>query len=123
MPHTITSYTSIFAPWEEGQDEPERTDESSDTFPCDPDEIDQEEGLTAVDLAVKVLQYVTEASAYPWQPGAWYSDEAYVRPYSGETEEITYHLHGFSDEEQRAIVTRVLPAWPLADWLPALVSA
>ena len=109
MSRIITSHTSIFAPWEEGQDEPTLTDTETDTYDCEPDEIDQDDLRTPVEIAADVLQFVTEASSQPFQPGAWYSEESYVRPYTGETEEITYHLHGFTDAEQIAIHDAVLP--------------
>jgi hypothetical protein len=109
MSRTITSYRSIFAPWEEGQDEPTLTDTDTRTYDCEPDEIDQADLRTAVEIAADVLQYVTDASVFPFHPGAWYSDETYVRPYTGEIEEVTYHLDGFTDAEQIAIHDAVLP--------------
>lgn len=56
-----------------------------------------------MEQAAEVLQYVSEASNYPWQPGSWYSEETYIHPYTGEREEKTYHLTGFTNEEQAEI--------------------
>ena len=92
-------------------DEPTTVHESSDEFDCEPDEIDREEGLTRVELAAKVLNrrlHVTETSAYPWQPGSWYSanwesDMIEMSVYGAHHGEETAHLEGFTPEEERAI--------------------
>lgn len=78
-------------------------------LPCEPDEWDQQEGLTAVILAVRVLAeelYVTKVSAFPWQFGAWYcrTDRPDSLAPDGAThEELTAHLDGFTPAEEREV--------------------
>jgi hypothetical protein len=114
MSRTITTYLLTYAPWEEHQDEPTLTDTQVETYSCDPDDVDQSDGRTAVDIAADVLRYVIEASSSGFHPGMWYVVETYVRPYTGEREEQTYHLDGFTEAEELDIATRVLPAHVLA---------
>lgn len=88
-------------------DEPKTVKEREETFDCAPDDIDREEGLTSVELAVKILKgklYVTETSNYPWSPGDWYSacwDEDWNE--GGAHEDLTAHLNGFTPEEEGKI--------------------
>jgi hypothetical protein len=95
---SVTVYTTTYDPWEEGQDEPVKNGESTDVYPCGGDD-----DLSPAEQAAEVMQYVVEASNDPWRPGSWYSEEAYIHPYTGEREEKTYHLAGFTDNEQRVI--------------------
>jgi hypothetical protein len=72
---------------------------------CTPDDYDREDGLTCVDLAVKMLK---DGAAYPssthFHTGIWYSADCGTLDYrTGEDEERSYHLKGFSPEEERAI--------------------
>jgi len=72
----------------------------------EPDEYDKEEGLTCVDLAVKFLQHegAIHASSTQFHSGVWYSTEFSVIDYSnGTEEERSFHLYGFTEEEERAI--------------------
>ncbi|MFF4777667.1 hypothetical protein ACFY05_33050 [Microtetraspora fusca] len=49
-----------------------------------------------------------EYSSHPdWQPNGWYSAETYTNPYSGDREEKTLHLKGFSEAESREIHRRL----------------
>ena len=70
-----------------------------------PDEYDREEGLTAVDKAVKHLRNegATQASSTDFHKGIWYSSMHAEDPRTGEQEEHGFHLDGFSPEEERAI--------------------
>jgi hypothetical protein len=72
----------------------------------EPDEVDRDEGLTAVDKAVKFLERegVMEASSSAFHPGVWYSTEYSVTDYgTGEEEQRSYHLKGFTPDEEREI--------------------
>lgn len=70
-----------------------------------PDEYDQEEGRTVVDMAVKFLREegATEPSSSRFHKGIWYT--AYESPdfRTGEQTVKSYHLVGFSEARQRAI--------------------
>lgn len=65
----------------------------------------------AISKAVRFLQRegVSEASSYPtWQPGTWYSNAFDVKDYrTGTDRSESYHLDGFSEDEQRAIFERL----------------
>lgn len=76
-----------------------------------PDEIDQEEGLTAVDLAVKYLwkEGATEHSSSGFDQGGWYSTGWSTTDYhTGEEEERNYHLEGFTPEQEREIYDKLM---------------
>lgn len=95
----VTVCRVTYDPWEEGQDEPVRNGEDVVVWPVDPDDED----TTAVEHAVNIMKYVIEASNWPWQPGSWYVEETYIHPYTGEREEVSHHLTGYTDEEQAEI--------------------
>lgn len=98
MTKTITVYRTWYAAWEEHQDELTKIREESEEIHPD----DLEDAVTTMcDIGA------IEASVYPFQPGAWWSAETYMHPYTGEREEATMHLDGFSDQEQWAIHDRL----------------
>lgn len=73
------------------------------------DAIDRKEGLTVADLAAKVLK---DAGARPsssnFHRGVWYETEWSVTDYStGEEEQKTFHLKGFSPEEEGLVYLKV----------------
>lgn len=75
-----------------------------------PDEYDVEEGITAVDKAVKHLR--SEGASEPpssssFHPGIWYASMHDPDMRTGEQEEHHFHLDGFSPEEQREVFMRV----------------
>jgi hypothetical protein len=74
-----------------------------------PDEYDREEGLTAVDKAVKHLRNegATQASSTSFHKGIWYCSMHEQDFRTGEQEERCFHLDGFSPEEERAIFEQV----------------
>ncbi len=75
-------------------------------FPCEPDEFDAQEGVTAVEMALEVLNlkiYAEEASSYPdWQKNTWYS-RTEVDNYTGAETDVSAHLVNFSDTESLEI--------------------
>ena len=82
-------------------------DEEGETM--EPDALDLEDDLTAVDLAVRFLKDkgVTEASSSRVHAGVWYS--AFEDDYrTGDSTESTYHLDDFTPEEQAAIYAQVM---------------
>lgn len=79
-----------------------------------PDNFDYEEGLSAVDLAVKFLdkEGAWHASSSHFYPGVWYSTEYSTIDYrTGTDEERCFHLKDFSDEEQREIWNKLHKLW------------
>lgn len=109
--HKIVSYTSTYAPWEDGQDEPTKIGEDTGETVCEPDEWEREDYPTAVEYAAHLLTdryYVMRGSAdnyssSDWYAHGWYAPEPYENPYTGECTETTLHLDGFTDEEARAV--------------------
>jgi predicted nucleic acid-binding Zn-ribbon protein len=78
----------------------------------DPDEIDLhgDDNPTAVDNAVKFLsdQYVGQTSSSPFSPGDWYTTTDPERDYqTGEETYFSFHLYGFTPEEETEIYTRL----------------
>ncbi len=94
-------------------DEPETVKETEESYSCFPDDVDRAEGLSAVDLAVAVLEgklYVTETSDYPWRVGSWYGacpGDDHSWGMNGAHEDLTAHLEGFTPEEETAIFETV----------------
>ena len=79
-------------------------------FLCDPDEVDSEDGITAVDIAVKYLKDngVCEASSSHFHTGIWYSAESQREDYStDESIEYSFHLEGFNETEQELIFSKL----------------
>ena len=73
------------------------------------DAIDRKEGKDVADLAAKVL---SDAGARPssshFHRGVWYETEWSVQDYStGEEEQKTFHLKGFSPQEEALVYLRV----------------
>jgi hypothetical protein len=68
--------------------------------------VPYDEDMSAVDMAVKFLRYegVVEASSMQFHKGIWYSTEWSVIDYgTGEEEERSFHLEGFTEEQEREI--------------------
>lgn len=63
-----------------------------------------------VDDAVRMLKYdgVTEASSSHFHKGIWYMTEPQQDPHTGTYPYQSFHLKGFSEDEQREIYRRVL---------------
>lgn len=79
-------------------------------YSVEPDEHDREEGLTAVDLVVKLLKYegATEPSSTHFHKGIWYSTSWEVVSYrTGEEEERSFHLRGFSEREEHEVWSEI----------------
>jgi len=76
-----------------------------------PDLYDMEEGVTAVDKAVKFLkdEGVAHPSSSQFHVGLWYStDYQTVDHRTGEDEERCFHLRNFTPEEEEEIYKRVI---------------
>ena len=80
-----------------------------------PDCIDLADNLTAVDKAILFLrdEGVFEPSSMPFHPGVWYCSEPSQDYGSGEWESRSYHLKGFTEDEERCIYVALFPRWIL----------
>lgn len=74
-----------------------------------PDEYDLEEGITAVDKAVRLLRSEgVEPSSNGFAPGMWYTHYEQQQT-SGEWENRSFHLKGFTEAQERAIYEELFP--------------
>lgn len=75
-----------------------------------PDEQDEEEGVSSVDIALEFLEEngATEASSTQFHRGVWYhTADPEIDMRSGEATYRSFHLVEFTEEEQREIFDRV----------------
>jgi len=104
----IVSYYELWSPEdiEHGEtfDKGELHDES-----MEPDEIDREDELTAVDLAEKYLTQAdaVEPSSSHFHPGIWYTTYGEEDFRTGERQNESYHLKGFSKREEAEVFERM----------------
>lgn len=78
------------------------------------DEYDIEDGITIADKVGKFLERegVTESSSSPWSPGSWFSTEGEIEDYrTGDRTIYSYHLYGFTPEEEEQIARIALGRW------------
>lgn len=120
---SITVWRRVFHPWEPDTDEPELKAEHEYRIDL-ADLVEDEE--TNVQAAAAFLAgkrhtctvWFAAVEASVFGPGVaidhrlWYIDEPYHHPYTGEIEEQTAHLNGFTDAEARQIHRMVLAPPP-----------
>jgi len=106
--HFIKVYLQSMTPEsvEEGEIEKPSLDEE---IPIELDAIDRKEGLTVADLAAKAIR---DAGARPssshFHRGLWYETGWETVSYAtGEEEQKTYHLKGFSSQEEALVFLKV----------------
>lgn len=87
-------------------EDPEIDDEGEDMTP---DEFDVEDGITAVDKAVKYLydQGATECSSSVYHDGDWFSTESQMDSMTGNYYQSSYFLKDFTPEEGLEIYKRL----------------
>lgn len=116
VPLIRTSFTRITRGDSDDSDDYEEEDGwiNEDGVEFEPDENDLEDGMSEsesiVAQAMKFLdnEGATHASSSHFHPGIWYSTEYETTDYStGEEEERSFHLEGFSPEEQAEIFKHV----------------
>jgi antirestriction protein/predicted RNA binding protein with dsRBD fold (UPF0201 family) len=86
-----------------------------DECECTPDEVDVEDGLTCVDLAVKCIkdQGSVEASSSVFHQGIWYTTIDPERDYQDGSETYySFHLHGFTPEQEKEVHEKVTGKGP-----------
>ena len=109
----IKTTTSTYTPESVAEGDAASHD-TGETFDCEPDQYDIDDGLTAVDIAAKQIRgQLGHASSTSYHRGVWYTqnegsrDRAYFE--RGEETIESYHLEGFTLDEERqifGIVTR-----------------
>jgi hypothetical protein len=106
MAHTVNVYFARVTPESAEDGDFSDTGVVDEGVSLEPDKWEREEGFTAVDLAVKLLQKAgaTEPSSSHFHKGIWYATGFEVVSYrTGEEEERTYHLKGFTEREEREV--------------------
>lgn len=100
-----TSYTTVTPESAEAGDFAECGMLDEVGTPMEPDDDDTEDGLSASDVAIRFLQNrgACNPSSSGFHVGVWYSDEGDTDFRTGEEETHSYHLVGFTPEEERAI--------------------
>lgn len=76
----------------------------------EPDVLDIQDGLTAVDLAARYLadRLVEPSVSQGWVPGMWYTQHRAEEDFTtGEYVDYHYHPAGFTDEEQALLAEQV----------------
>jgi len=112
---TVSIYTVIYAPWGEGDDEPEKipTDEDVRVLTADDgDDPDEEpESLVTIVADYMLREGAWEFSSSPgWHQHGWWSAEPYEHPYTGEREEKTFHLSDVPAAFHQAVWQRITDA-------------
>lgn len=110
-PRSITVYLTTYVPPEEDEEPEEPEAESEGNHPIVLDEHDRELGVTAADVAVDFIRDGGghEPSSTSFHPGIWYSTGYETTDYStGEEEERTFHLSGFTEDEEREIFGEIM---------------
>jgi hypothetical protein len=75
----------------------------------EPDEWDREENITAARKAANFLndKGAIHGSSSHFHPGIWYKDSGGVNNLTGEEEQRSYHLKGFTLDEEEFIFNEV----------------
>lgn len=109
-PRILITYETYTPESVEQGDAAERGWVDEDGVSCKPDSYDRKAGLTAVDLAVKMMQHegACEPSSSHFHRGVWYTNPNASENYqTGETESRSYHLKGFTSSQEREIFRRM----------------
>ena len=108
--HTVNVYFARVTPESAEDGDFSETGVVDEGISLEPDEDEREDGLTAVDLAVKLLKHegATQPSSTHFHKGIWYASGFEVVSYrTGEEEERTFHLKGFTEREEREVFNEV----------------
>lgn len=73
------------------------------------DRWDRDEDMTVIGKVVEFLDghWISEASSSEFHPGVWYTAKGETDYVNGETEDLSYHLYGFTEDEERRIYDEV----------------
>ena len=107
-PRSSVSYYEIWTP--EDVEIGETDDRGDlDDVTLELDEDDREEGLGWADQAVEYLldEGTHEASSSSFHPGIWYTYYGEADFRTGERENRSFHLKGFTEEEQRDVYNQL----------------
>ena len=102
-------------------DAEERGWDDEDGHDCTPDAGDLADGLTCVDLAAAFLRksYASEASASHFHAGMWYISNGEADWRTCATRSQSFHLVGFTADQEADICRRVLTSLACRVHMPA----
>lgn len=105
-PRIKVSYEIIHPSEEDVYPEIENGWVNEDGVPIEPDEDE-----TIAEAAAKMMKYdgATEASSSHFHTGIWYTSYGDTDYQSGETENRSYHLYGFTPEEEAEVFELMKP--------------
>lgn len=108
-PRILTTYETVTPESAEHGDVADRGWIDDEGESMAPDSYDRSEGLTAVDKAVRFLKDngAGEASSSYFHRGIWYSDYGSEDYRTGENEQRSYHLKGFTAAQEREIFNQM----------------
>lgn len=109
-PRILVSFTAYTPESIEDGDSSDHGWVDEDGVDMTPDEYDRASGITAVDKAVKLLKYdgASQPSSSHFHRGTSYSTGSNTTDYgTGESEERSFHLKGFTSSQEREIFRRV----------------
>lgn len=100
----IVSYYEIWTPEDAEIGETDDRGELDDVT-LELDEYDRDEGIGWADKAIDYLldEGVNEPSSSRFHPDIWYTAYGEADYRTGATENRSYHLKGFTEQEQRAV--------------------
>lgn len=89
---------------EEGE-HPENVHRDHEGVDCEVDSDEAEDGLSAMKKAAAYIQDEggNEPSSSHFSPGTWYSTESQMDMHSGDYEGKSFHLYGFTEEEEKEV--------------------
>jgi len=107
--YITVSYDTVTPESAEEGDVAESGWEDEEGVDMTPDEIDVEDGISAVDKAVDYLQKngPMEPSSSQFTPHTWYTHYEGQDPSDGSETSYSYHLNGFTPEEEQEIYRRM----------------
>lgn len=111
-PKICITYEIITPESAENGEAAERGWENKDGVSMQPDEFDLDDGVTAVDLAVKFLtkEFANEPSSSHFHNGVWYTAYGSQNYRDGSYTNRGYHLVGFTPEQEEQIFNKMKSA-------------
>ena len=94
--YSLRCYTRVYAPWKEGQDEPEV--------------INEREDIMRFDHIIEMMHWLDNngftqlSSSDRPDRRTWVTSPIYIDPYTGEMDEVSAHAHEISDREWAAVL-------------------
>jgi len=107
--HIKVTYSAITPELAAAGNYPDLGWENRHGIPMEPDEVDADEGKSAVDNAVEHLQDhgAVHPSSSRFSPGTWYTTDPETNYQTGAETTYSHHLYGFDPKEEAEVHARV----------------